>query len=153
MTNYWQWLAKAQHSGLATRLLDWTYDPTVALFFAVAKKNNNDSAVYVLDKNSEFLNVREEETIDPLSIQKQKVYLPSHINKRIRAQSGLFTISSDPTVPLKDNVIARIRINKNCTRNLKLMLNKIGVHDKALFPDADGLSRWIRWMKFDSLTH
>lgn len=139
----WEWLAVAQHHGLPTRLMDWTYNPMAATYFAVEAECDEDSAVYIFWGGSTLKDYKS----SPFALKNTVRFRPPHVAARIPAQAGLFTVHQQPQAPFKHKSMAKIIIKNSARRELKQTLNKYGVSRRHLFPGLDGLAVDLRWLE------
>ncbi|MFA9392966.1 MAG: FRG domain-containing protein [Prolixibacteraceae bacterium] len=149
--NDWQWLAIAQHNGIPTRLLDWTLNPLVALWFAVkySDENPENRIVWAFYYNESDDRVDTNKFENPFSIEKTFVYFPEHIFPYIQAQSGLFTVhhrlkDTKDFVPLNniedsDLLLRKIKIPSKIVTTIRHQLNRIGINSATLFPGLIGI--------------
>lgn len=144
--NNWEWLAIAQHHGLPTRLLDWTRNPLVAAYFAVEEQYEGDSIIYVF-RNNKYIGLKKNP--EPYKVDEVGRFIPPHLTQRIIAQSGIFTIHPEPKKPFKSVSIDKLIIKHEFRKKLKRILYQYGIHRYSLFPDLDGLAKFIQWARTD----
>lgn len=146
--NEWEWLSLAQHHGLPTRLLDWTHNLLVALYFAVEANTDTDGAILALRSVNKASEAKRMQT--PFDLTSPVKFYPNIVTPRIRAQEGLFVVCSAPEAPLDQSLpaswrIQMLRVPSSRKRHLRYELFRLGVHASSLFPDVDGLASRIRW--------
>jgi len=138
----WEWLFLAQHHGLPTRLLDWTRNPLVAAYFACRNMKGKDGAIYALN-GLDVPHVDFTEEPDPFKITEIKYLWPAHITLRLTVQSGTFTIHADPREPVPSGAVTKLLIDGKAKVDILKGLLTYGIHEASLFPDLDGLARYL----------
>lgn len=169
----WNWLALAQHHGLPTRLLDWTYSPLIALHFATADLDA-DGVVWcvnfveantrlpeplrqiLIDEASDTFTVEMLEAFgdlrgfDALCGRPFVVFMePPAVDDRILHQLALFSLMSSPSARLDEwlgehpELCRKVIVPAALKREIRDKLDQANVNERVLFPGLDGLSRWL----------
>lgn len=160
-SNDWEWLAVAQHHGLITPLLDWTTNPLAAAFFAVEDPLRESecagqaqtraiSAVWCYWPRQDHLgwlsDYYDPET-SPFEAEKVLMFEPSHFSSRIPAQGAVFTVhpfaKGGLAKPKWNGSALKIKIPAGVRVDIRRSLMQFGIHHASLFPDVDGLAKYI----------
>lgn len=147
----------AQHHGLPTRLLDWTESPLIALFFAVENlENKDDGCIYeymptslsTYDDIASDANFKSDSDFSFIS--------PRHINERVKAQGGYFTLhplyKKVDVKPLDiliknngaENNLTKAIIPGSSKEKIKQELDRLNINRFTIYPDLDGLAAKLK---------
>lgn len=167
------WLYLMQHFGLPTRLLDWSENALVALFFAVCDKNFDayDGCIWTLSAAQLNQRTMKQATLiqheDPMIAEFVKAAFDDRRsaqtsptfalateqdNLRMLLQQAAFTFHGDQTplenIPDADKVVTKLLIPKTAKESIRWHLTVMGFYRWNLFPDLSTLSKELTTQKF-----
>jgi hypothetical protein len=156
-----QWLALMQHHGAPTRLIDFTWSPYVAAFFAL-ERTTADGVIWALNPGRiDSSRALKHSRMDPrirgnferyfLKGNHRFIWMgePHTMNRRLIAQSGTFAVPGVLDAPLEEiiadfgqeNILAKFVLNNAVRETGMRELYRMNITYATLFPDLDGLAR------------
>lgn len=86
----------------------------------------------------------------PFEITENVIYHPPHISPRLRAQDSVLLACQQPFDALEERDCLEIIIRHAAHDDIRRRLDQYGVFDRQLFPDLDGIAKWLRYRVFES---
>jgi hypothetical protein len=161
--NILEWAVLAQHYGMPTRLLDWTTNPMVALFFAVEKNDQEDGRFYYLEGVSSIGNLedinfytsrfkaeveekwnKDEEMCGYDSIEHYGSLLfirPSYEDKRYLNQKTILALPSNPLEIVNIGGLSNLHIPSHLKPHIRKNLRNLGMTHSFIYPSLDGVAK------------
>jgi hypothetical protein len=162
-----QWLALMQHHGTPTRLIDFTWSPYVAAFFAL-ERATADAVVWALNparvqsgRNPKAPRydprIRGNFTRYYLKGNRRFIWMgePHTMNHRLIAQSGTFALAGVLHEPMEallhqyrdpGNTMVKFILPADLIREKAMReLYRMNITSATLFPDLDGLARSLAY--------
>lgn len=87
--------------------------------------------------------------LSPFEIRENVIYDPPHVSPRIRAQDGVLLACHQPLQSLEEKDFLEIVISQTAHDDIRRRLDQYGVFDKQLFPDLDGIAKWLKYRVFE----
>ena len=85
----------------------------------------------------------------PFEIKENVIYDPPHVSPRIRAQDGVLLACHQPLQELEEKDCLEIIIKHGAHDDIRRRLDQYGVFDRQLFPDLDGIAKWLKYRVFE----
>lgn len=89
-------------------------------------------------------------TPSPFEITENVIYHPPHVSPRMRAQDSVLLACQKPFEALEERDCLEIIIRHDAHDDIRRRLDQYGVFDRQLFPDLDGIAKWLRYRVFES---